>query len=82
MSEERTKLNRVSGSVMAARRISEYLTLGMHHSTREAQMKISEIIDDSNQIFDERSENLSAQIRDFLSQNDKSLPPADTTEKR
>jgi len=70
MSEERTKLNRVSGSVMAARRISVYLTLGMHHSTREAQMKISEIIDDSNQIFDERSENLSAQIRDFLSQND------------
>lgn len=38
----------VAGSELASKRISEYLTLGMHHSTKEAQEKIAEIINESN----------------------------------
>ena len=52
--ERRNELNMSAGYALAAERISEYLTLGMHHSTSEARAKMAEIIGES--IRDRRRE--------------------------
>jgi hypothetical protein len=71
-SEERTSRNGVdplSSGYAAARRISEYLTLGMHHSTDEAKKEMAKIIDSTEQKFQQDSQNLAKEINEFLSHN-------------
>ena len=71
-SEEQTARNGVdplSSGYAAARRISEYLTLGMHHSTDEAQREMAKIIDSTDREFQQDSQNLAKEINGFLSHN-------------
>jgi len=71
-SEERTARNGadpLSSGYAAARSISEYLTLGMHHSTDEAKKEMAKIIDSTEQKFQQDSQNLAKEINEFLSHN-------------